>query len=163
MVSAVDDLKQRARILHKQAKAGDANALQRIGSIAEPLQRRHALAAVARECGFASWPHAVAVLTGASTEDFGTLLYPDRSDMYWNVWSASYDEARKIREQHGGYLLAYKKHFFIADAHFVAHIGLDPADADWEKIGRDWVQPRDRDARERLYAKLVRQRAIYLV
>ena len=49
--------------------------------------------------------------------------------------------------------------FFITDRHFIATLKLDPDDPDWERIGRDWVKPSKPDARERLYAKLIRIRS----
>jgi hypothetical protein len=122
------------------------------------VQRRHCLAIVARELGFQGWPHAVGVLSGTDSTDFGTLLYPDGADAHWNIWSASYVEARSIREQHGGYLLAYRRHFFIADRYFIETLGLLPEDPDWELIGRDWVKPRQMEARARLYGSLIRRR-----
>jgi len=140
MTSVVDDLKHRARIRQRTTQE----------------KRREALAAIATELGFSGWPHAVAILTGKRSDDFGTLLYPRGSDVFTNIWSASYEEARRIREQNGGFLLAYKKHFFITDRNFVEHLGLDPDDADWELIGRDWARPKDPAARERLYARLLR-------
>jgi hypothetical protein len=68
--------------------------------------------------------------------DFGTLLYPDGADAHWNIWSASYAEARSIRAHYGGYLLAYRRHFFIVDRYFIETLGLLPEDPDWELIGR---------------------------
>jgi hypothetical protein len=35
----------------------------------------------------------------------------------------------------------------------IRELGLDPADPDWERIGWDWVRPRDADAWERLKLK----------
>jgi hypothetical protein len=40
----------------------------------------------------------------------------------------------------------------------VRELGLDPADPDWERIGWDWVRPKDADAWEKL--KLKREVAI---
>ena len=57
---------------------------------------------------------------------------PDGADTHWNIWSASYAEARSIREHHGGYLLAYRRHFFIVDRYFIETLGLLPEDPDWE-------------------------------
>lgn len=94
-----------------------------------------------------------------ATEDFGTLLYPPGASAHCNIWSASYEEARTIHAQRGGYLLAYRRHYFIADRYFIETLGLDPEDPDWERIGRDWVRPQQPEARERLYAQLLRQRA----
>ena len=169
MPTVMDELKARARILHRRARTLEHAALVRLrtldelrglddATLAAAVKRRHCLALVAHELGFKGWPHAVAVLSGTATDDFGTLLYPEGGAAHWNIWSASYDEARTIRAQHGGYLLAYRHHFFIADRYFIETLGLDPDDPDWEHIGRDWVRPQHLDARDRLYAKLIRQR-----
>lgn len=170
MESLIDELKSRARVLHRQAHDQKPDALARLRAVPElrtldddalaaAVKRRHGLSAQARELGFAGWAHLKAVLEGdGDVTDFGTLLYPKGADAHWNIWSASYDEARKIRQEHGGYLLAYKKHFFIVDRHFIETLGLDPEDPDWERIGRDWARPADPEARGRLYARLIRQR-----
>jgi hypothetical protein len=55
-------------------------------------------------------------------------------------------------------LLAYRRHFFIVDRYFIETLGLLPEDPDWELIGRDWVKPRQMDARARLYGTLIRRR-----
>ena len=169
MADAIHFLKTRARQLHRQAAAREPGALARVrqldelrnleqDALAEGVRRRHCLAVVAREVGFRGWPDAAAIIGGATGGDFGTLLYPPGADAHWNIWSASYDEARSIRHAHGGYLLAYKTHFFIVDRYFIETIGLDPEDADWALIGRDWVRPTQADARQRLYGKLIVRR-----
>ena len=95
-------------------------------------------------------------------QDFGTLLYPSTCSGHYNIWSASYAEAREIRAAHGGYLLAYKRQFLIVEDGYIDSMGLDPADPDWERMGRDWVQPGDLAARERLYRKLVHNALVTL-
>ena len=166
MTEVLEPLKARARILHHQVQANDAAAILRLRSLPElakldekafreQVKRRHCLAVVARELGFSGWQHLTGILWGESVDDFGTLLYPREGTAYWNIWSASYEEARQIREEHGGYLLAYRKHMFIVDRHFIEMIGLDPEDADWDRMGRDWVRPKSLDARQRLYGKLI--------
>ena len=110
MVDLIHQLKSEARVLHRQARQGDPAALRRVrllkefrdssdAAIVENILRRHCLAAVAREIGFDGWPHALAVLTGERSDDFGTILYPPRGAAYWNIWSASYEEAKSLREQ----------------------------------------------------------------
>ena len=169
MAGVISDLKTQARILHRQIEQGVSHAVARTRRLPELkdrdaselpalIKRRHCLAIVARELGFQGWPHAVGVLSGTDSTDFGTLLYPDGADAHWNIWSASYAEARSIREDHGGYLLAYRRHFFIVDRYFIETLGLLPEDPDWELIGRDWVKPRQMDARARLYGTLIRRR-----
>lgn len=162
----IEALKSRARVLHRRATDKDPEALGRLRAVAElkalddaalaaAVRRRHALAVVARELGFRGWPHLISVVQDGATDDFGTLLVPETGGAYWNIWSARYEEARSIREAHGGYLLAYRHQFLIVDADYVTMLGLDPEDPDWDRMGRDWVRPRDPSARARLYEKLV--------
>lgn len=168
MAGVISDLKAQARILHRHVVEGDSAGLARVQQLAgldgdlaalpSSIKRRHCLTVIARELGFHGWQHAVAVLRGTDSHDFGTLLYPNWAEVHWNIWSASYDEARAIHEEHGGYLLAYRRHFFISDRYFIETLGLDPDDPDWQLIGRDWVKPTRAEARERLYGKLIRRR-----
>lgn len=164
MVSLIDSLRARARVLHRRASRLDPASLARLGlegasadEVAATLQRRHCLAAIARELGFSGWPHALAVLEGRDTGDYGTLLYPRGGAAHTNIWCKSYEEARGIREKTGGFLLAYKTQYFIVDRYFIETLGLDPDDPDWEAIGRDWARPRQPEARARLYARLIEQ------
>lgn len=162
-VSAIDELKAQARVLHGQIKAGQPSALarvrdQKVLAVMDELQRRHCLVAVARENGFKGWQHATAVLRGEDSSSFGKLLYPRGGAAHSNIWCASYDEARELRAQTRGYLLAYQHQYFIADDYFVRDLGLDPDDPDWRAIARDWVQPGDYRARDRLYCARIRAR-----
>jgi len=163
--SAIESIKHYARILHRRAQSGDASAVEKLrvlrelrelatAQISSTIQRRQCLTASAVRLGFLSWDHVRQVL-GGETDDFGTLLYPSSCYGHTNIWSANYDEARDIRAEHGGYLLAYRRQFLIVDRAYVDSLGLDPDDPDWAAIARDWVQPPDRAARSRLYEKLV--------
>jgi len=168
MVDPIRELKVRAEILQGRVSSNDARSLERLRALPElrkaspdalatfaaGIQRKHCLAIVAREFGFSGYTHAQRVLSGdASEADFGSALYRTGSGTL-NHWYASYDEARALREEIDGYLLAYKRHFFIVDTFFIQSLGLDPEDPDWTAIGRDWVKPKDPDARKRLYGKL---------
>jgi hypothetical protein len=166
MEDIVHHLRAKARLLQSRVEQRDPEALARVRNVPElatsdderlasSIQRRHCLAVIARELGFDGWPHARSVLSGQSTTDFGRLLSPPGAAAHWNIWSASYEEAHAIRAEHGGYLLAYRRHFFIVDRYYLETLGLDPDDADWNRIGRDWVKPREQRARARLYAKLI--------
>jgi hypothetical protein len=167
----VRELKVRAEVLHKHLATGDARARSRLRALHEhrhsddasllalapEIQRKHCLAVVARECGFANWEHACRVLRGDPREhDFGTLLYQDASGTL-NQWFASYEEAREALDRGAPssrtYLLAYKRHFFVAYADLVRDLGMDPDDPDWRAIGWDWARPDDPSARMRLYFK----------
>jgi hypothetical protein len=83
-----------------------------------------------------------------------TPLYPERCDGFLNEWYADYEVARKHLEITGGYLLPYKTQFFICQREYIDSLGLNPDDADWELIGRDWIKPADHEAWQRLTLKL---------
>ncbi len=166
MTDSVEALKNRARILHRQAKSQDPEALKRLRvepdlrklddiALSQALKRRHCLAAVAREFGFEGWSHATRVLGDKPTEDYGKMLYPRGCGGHTNIWSASYEEARDIRAEHGGFLLAYQRQFIVVEDEYIRTMGLDPDDPDWVALGRDWVKPTDPSARQRLYGKLI--------
>jgi len=169
MGDVLSDLKSRARILHRQVRDGDPRAISRIQRLPDltshapdqlqvEVKRRHCLAVLARELGFDGWPHVASVADGESAASFGTMLYPGGASAFWNIWCATYEEAASIREEHGGYLLGYKHQYFIVDRHFIEMLGLDPDDPDWEPTGRDWVHPRSRAARDRLWERLIAAR-----
>ncbi|MBO6505658.1 MAG: hypothetical protein JJ850_07910 [Kordiimonadaceae bacterium] len=156
-------LKEEARLLQKRATAEEPNALRRlqVGSPAVALgadtQRKHALATIAREIGFPNWQSVVACFEGREGATFEAFLHPRRCHVFWNIWLASYDEAKTVRQEHGGYLLSYGKQFIVVDADYVTSLGIDPFDSRWERIGRDWHQPGDMDARSGLALDVAKQ------
>jgi hypothetical protein len=176
MIDPVDELKTRAELLHHAVRDGIPAALERLRALTElrkasaetlertapEMQRKHCLTVVAREAGFGTWDHARRVLDGEGEEaDFGRLLYPDGWSSTLHPWFATYADAREAFEAPNGerkYLLAYQRHFFIAQRPFVEALGLNPDDPDWEAIGWDWARPRDVAARRRLYGKLLEAR-----
>lgn len=85
--------------------------------------------------------------------DKDTLWYQTNLDVFLNRWYSSYVEARKARENHGGFLLPYKNHYFVCEADVIRALGLEPDDPDWEKIKWDCAQPVDPHAYQRLRQK----------
>ena len=172
MAGVISDLKAQARILHRQIveresrRCGSGSAVARVqGPDASALPASDQASALPGCRRARTWLPRMATRRWCSAWHrfepiSGRCSIPDGADAHWNIWSASYDEARAIREQHGGYLLAYRQHFFIVDRHFIETLGLHPDDPDWELIGRDWVKPQQADARERLYATLIRRWAL---
>ena len=67
-----------------------------------------------------------------------------------NRWFTTYEEARASLNAEGGYLLPYRGQFFVTTPEGIRELGLDPDDADWARIGWDWVRPLDAMAWERL-------------
>jgi len=166
MADSIQILKSRARILHKLARKNDYKALQQLVKlkefkkltsieIQERLQRRHCLTAIANECGFDGWSHAMHLLGGGNTGGFGDVLYPPRCGAHSNIWCSTYDEAKEIRDTNDGYLLGYKHQFLVVDEHFMRTLGIDPEDTDLQAMGKDWINPQNPDARKRLYGKII--------
>jgi len=163
-------LKARARKLHKQAEKGSPLEVARLRAfpgfasltddeLIAQLKRRHCLSVIAMEVGFRGWAQLAHVLEdGDQSADFGTLLCPKRMMVHQNIWLAHYAEAVQVRDDHGGYLLGYKKQYFVADGDFLLDLGLDPEAEDWESMGRNWIEPGDLNARARLYARLFAER-----
>ncbi|MEM7442104.1 MAG: hypothetical protein AAF414_02115 [Pseudomonadota bacterium] len=169
MVGLINQLKAHARILHREATAGNASALARLGRLAafkgkthaetaNAVRRRHCLTVLANELGFDGWPALAHATVDGEAADFGTFLHPPNVWAHWNIWCATYEEAKAIREEHGGYLLCYKHQFLVVDADYVDTMGVPSTDPDWDRIGRDWVRPAEIEARERLCEKLARHR-----
>jgi len=163
---AIETLKHRARQLQRQAQEAVANAIARLrthpdfkadddATIVSQVKRRHALFVVAKELGFTDWPHATKVLCGREAEDYGTMLYPRGGTAHTNIWSASYDEARTLRDETDGYLLPYRNQFIVVEDHYIRTLDLDLDDADWAPLKRDWLATGGQAARSRLYAKLL--------
>ena len=112
------------------------------------VKLKHALALVALEEGYGSW-----AALKVSAEATGPEMYDPRMDTFLNRWFARYGDARASLEEEGGFLLPYEGQFFVCEDGAVKMLGLDPDDPDWELIGRDWVNPKDRRAWARLAHK----------
>ncbi|MEM6674341.1 MAG: hypothetical protein AAF726_15960 [Planctomycetota bacterium] len=116
-------------------------------------RRAHARELIAEGAGQPSWSALLARLEKRArirANDAPSPLYPPWADAYMPVWCASHAEARRVREEQQGYLLPYRHHYFVASREYVAALGLDPDDPDWEAIGWDWAHPADEPARARL-------------
>ncbi len=120
----------------------------------ESVQRKHALALVAHEQGYASW---AALKAAREAHVLDTRLFFGAGGRgFLNRWFASYAQARASLAAAPGFLFPYGEQFFVCEAGFVRALGLDPADADWARLGFDWVSPRDAQARARLLGHFAR-------
>ncbi len=125
----------------------------RILAQAASVQRRHALEAIAREQGFASWG-----VLKTRAETMG--LQPPHSDLeravdgiagvHLSRWFPEYGEAAMHHAADGGFLLPYRAQFILMDGETVRALAFDPADPDWSLIGFDLARSGDQEARERL-------------
>ncbi|QRK04976.1 hypothetical protein JQX13_32840 [Archangium violaceum] len=122
----------------------------------ESIRHKHALAVIAHEQGFSSW----AELKNERGEDsplevdFDAFFARD-AGVFLNRWFSTYAEALASHRERGGYLFPYRRQFFICEADCLAARGVDTTDPDWERMGRNWVEPLDVAARTRLGQKLI--------
>lgn len=85
--------------------------------------------------------------------DIDSIWYQPNLDVFLNRWFSNYEDARKSLEDDGGFLLPYKRHFFVCEADVIRAMGLDSDDPDWERVGRDCAKPADMEAFNRLQEK----------
>ena len=78
------------------------------------------------------------------------LWYQTSLDIFLNRWFSNYGDAHKDLEEHGGFLLPYRHHFYVCKAEVISALGLDPDDPDWKAIGYNCARPKDQEAFERL-------------
>ena len=121
----------------------------------ESVQRKHVLALVAHEQGYGSWAALKAAREAHVLDTRSFFRAGGRG--FLNRWFSSYAEARASLAALPGFLFPYGEQFFVCEPGFVRALGVDPADADWERMGHDWVQPRDPAARERLRRRFVQR------
>jgi hypothetical protein len=149
----IEECKVQASILLKSLRGSDAEkAAKRFKRLPEfadlsisdilqkDIKRKHALLLIAIENEFNSWVDLkmqVNFIVGG----------------YLNSWFANYPEAKSYLQATGGFLLPYKKQFFICNANYIKQIGFEPDDPNWKLIGYDWVVPDDKKAWQRLYKK----------
>jgi hypothetical protein len=108
------------------------------------IQRKHALAVIAREHGYVAWKN---------LKDAADVLWcPPGSSAFWHNWCKTHEEARKYLQANGGYLLTAHGKWFIAERGYIEHLGLNPDDPRWEAIGFDVYEPKDTAACDGLVA-----------
>lgn len=104
------------------------------------IKRKTALAIVAIEKGFSSWAELKCQL-------------PFVHGGFLNHWFVGYQQAKAHLKSYGGFLLPYKKQFFICESEYINNLGFSSEDPDWQLIGYDWVNPDNQEAWIRLYKK----------
>lgn len=171
-ISALDEYKIRASKLMKDFASADKRkaygAAHRLASLwtdVKPndlladksrVQRKHALAVIAREMGFRDWQHLVAEAHIEMPAFDTTRLFPPSTSFYLNSWFVTYDEARAALTRKDRFLFPYRHQFVVCEAGLLKSLGIDIDDPDWALIGRDWAKPLDTSAHYRLNQKLAR-------
>jgi hypothetical protein len=171
-ISALDEYKVRASKLLKDFASSDKRraygAAHRLAGLwpdgnpnellADPsrVQRKHALAVIAREMGFRDWQHLTAEAHVEMPAFDTTRLFPPKTSFYLNGWYVTYEEAHAALARKDRFLFPYRRQFVVVEAGLLKSLGIDVADPDWQLIGRDWAKPLDRQAHYRLNQKLAR-------
>lgn len=140
---------KKAQIAAKRLQQLPELATFSIEALQEKVQRKHALAVIAIEQGFKSWQELKTHCEVQSPDLFAKFFVGG----FLNKWFANYAEAKAHQQITGGFLLPYKKQFYICEADYIKFIGFDPNDPDWQLIGWDWVKPLNQKAWQRLYTK----------
>jgi hypothetical protein len=148
--SPLDEYKTQASLLLKAARLKNPAALQRFKDLPKEIKRKHALAVIAAEQGFISWAD---LKTHCEEAAFAAVFEKSMTSAFLNHWFNNYAEAKQQHKITGGFLLPYKKQFFICEANYLKQIGFDPEDPNWQLIDWDWVKPKNKTAREHLYKK----------
>jgi hypothetical protein len=176
MPPTLHEHKVQASLLHKDLGSSDlpraTRAAERLRvlpvfaslSVAELLARRdtvrhkHALDAIARERGAASWAELKHALEQEAPPRLSIEAFFSKGQgrsAFLNRWFSTYAEALASLRTQGGYLFPYRTQFFLCDAGFLQALGVAPHDPDWERMGRNWVEPQDAEARARLEQQLI--------
>jgi hypothetical protein len=161
-IPSLEECKREASLLLKDLKFGQPSvsegAAERFRRIApfreqtvdeiladrEAIQRKHALAVIAREHAYVAWKN---------LKDAADVLWcPPGSSAFWHNWCKTHEEARTYLDANDGYLLAAHGRCFIAERGYIESLGLDPDDPRWEAIGFDVYQPKDAIAHDGLIA-----------
>jgi hypothetical protein len=131
------------------------HSAREIRASAGAIRLEDAQEVVARENGFTNWAQLAAETADAPIVFHTARLFPEKSDVFLNLWFRSYEDARAAHEAEPDLLLfPYREQFVLCEPALLAWLGADPHDPDWEAVGRDWVRPVDEAARSRLAARL---------
>ncbi|MCW2238299.1 hypothetical protein [Azospirillum canadense] len=154
----VTECRIQAHRLLKAARDGDDSALRRLSALPAPerWQLKHALAVIALDAGFPTWPALKAHFEGpdgapaVDTERF----FDGRGSAYLNRWFRDLATAEESLRADGGWLFPYRHQFFICEAGFLDARGIPSDDPDWALIGHNWARPADAAAHARLTRRL---------
>ncbi len=160
----LQEQKTRASILLKHLKGEDANRQQKAAERFLQLpflqhsntqviindidfyRLKHAYHVLAIENGYDNW---AAFRESMITED---CMYTAGCGAYLNVWFKHYEEATTYHKTNGGYLLQYRKDYYVAEQAVIDVLGLQHLSTEWKTIGNNWVQPTNKQAWEVIYA-----------
>jgi hypothetical protein len=136
-----EKLKAKAKLLQKSKRRAGVS-----------IRLKDAFRILARAAGFSTWRD----LRDAVDATGG--FCPPGGSAFGKNWFASYAEARAFREANGGFLLPYRKQFFVCGEEYVNFLGIPAGDPDLARVGPNWAEPADLAAWKRLLRRIERSR-----
>ena len=136
-MSRLDSLKIKAKMLQK--------AKLRKGL---KIKLKQAYAILAKSAGYSSWRE-----MKMSIEESSVFRPSGVSLPYWNNLYTDYKEAKE-HMTNKQYLLPYEGHYFLCESDYIESLGIDLFDEDLKKVGKDWINPEDVRAFQRLTDKI---------
>lgn len=133
----IQKLKAKAKLLQKSKRRAGA-----------AIRLKEAFRILARAAGFNDWRDL------RDAVDATGAFCPPGASAFWQAWFASYPEAREYHAGHGGFLIPYRRQFFVCEAAYVEFLGIPLGDPDLERAGKNWAEPADRAAYHRLLKRI---------
>jgi hypothetical protein len=141
--SRLQSLKIKAKLLQKAKQRGG-----------QPFALKDAYELLAKQAGHPSWRAMKESLDGEID------LFPQGASAMWKTWYASYAEAKEhLHQVPDAYLLPYRNQFFICEPHYIELLGISLDMPELTLVGRDWAQPKDQAAWQRLRQALQRPKS----
>jgi hypothetical protein len=106
----------------------------------DDVQLKHAYQLIACENGFANWTDLRRTIIN------NDCLYNSAAVGFIYSWFSDYQRAEAYHLQHGGYLLSFWKDYVVCGKEYINRIGLSNYQKEWQSIGYNWVNPRNKEA-----------------
>ncbi|MEZ4871083.1 MAG: glyoxalase superfamily protein [Bdellovibrionales bacterium] len=135
----IESLKIKAKLLQKSKKKNG-----------KPIQLKEAFEILAKASGYSNWR-----AMKESVDQYSLFRPQGVSLPYWNNWYSSYEEAKQHQKKNSDYLIPYEQQFFLCGIDYIEALGIDRNDPDLALVGYDWFAPQDKDAFQRIKAKIV--------
>lgn len=141
-MSRIASLKIKAKLLQKaKKKAG------------KTIQLKEAYEIIAKSAGYQSWRE-----MKEHVERHADFRPSNKSLPYWNNWYNSYEQAKEHCNLQHQFLLPFESQFFVCEIDYIEALGIHKDDTDLVLAGHDWVQPKDRQALDRLVKKMLKNK-----
>lgn len=148
----LQELKVKASLLKKQLLSDDKDVQTKAAErfLQLPFHKYNSVEYLLQDVGFYQLKHAYWVLAIENGHDSWQAfkesvikedcMYYGSCGAYLNVWFANYDEAKQYHRENSGYLLPYRKDYYVCTEEVIQFLGLDEHKQEWQKLGNNWVE-----------------------